>query len=52
MGLVLGGILADWLSWRVRFFLNLPIGIVLIIAARRFLAETERRSGQFDSLAP
>jgi EmrB/QacA subfamily drug resistance transporter len=47
-GLVLGGMLADWLSWRVGFFINLPIGIGMIIAARRVIAETERRSGQFD----
>lgn len=26
VGLVLGGILADWLSWRVGFFINLPSG--------------------------
>ena len=49
-GLVLGGILADLLSWRVGFFINLPIGIALIIGAQRYLAETERRAGQFDLL--
>jgi EmrB/QacA subfamily drug resistance transporter len=47
-GLVLGGVLADLLSWRVGFFINLPIGIALMLAARHSLAETERRSGQFD----
>ncbi|NTJ11549.1 MFS transporter [Rhizobium lusitanum] len=49
-GLVIGGLLADWLSWRVGFFINLPIGIGLILAARRFIVETERRSGKFDVL--
>jgi MFS family permease len=44
IGLVLGGVLADWLSWRVGFFINLPIGIALMLAAARYLAETERRS--------
>lgn len=48
LGLVLGGILADWLSWRVGFFINLPIGIALMLAARAHVAETERRSGAFD----
>jgi EmrB/QacA subfamily drug resistance transporter len=48
IGLVLGGILADWLSWRVGFFINLPIGIALMLGARRYLDETERHSGQFD----
>mgnify|MGYP001577727395 CR=1 FL=1 len=48
IGLVLGGLLADWLSWRVGFFINVPIGIALIIAALRFIGETERQSGTFD----
>jgi EmrB/QacA subfamily drug resistance transporter len=48
VGLVLGGILADLISWRVGFFLNLPIGLGLMWAARRYIVETRRRSGQLD----
>ena len=48
IGLVLGGVLADMLSWRVGFFINLPIGLALMLAARRYLVETGRRGGQFD----
>lgn len=48
LGLVLGGVLADWLSWRVGFFINLPIGVAMIWGARRYLTETERHQGQFD----
>lgn len=48
IGLVLGGIFAGWLSWRVGFFINLPIGIALMFYARRYLKETELHSGQFD----
>lgn len=48
IGLVLGGILADLLSWRVGFFINLPIGIALMLGARRHLQETGQRPGQFD----
>lgn len=48
VGLVLGGILADWISWRAGFFVNLPIGVGLIIGARRFIAETETVSGALD----
>ncbi|WDS36493.1 MFS transporter [Pseudoxanthomonas sp.] len=48
VGLVLGGVIADALSWRVGFFINLPIGIALILGARRWLTETERHTGALD----
>jgi EmrB/QacA subfamily drug resistance transporter len=48
LGLVLGGLLASWISWRVGFFLNVPIGIAMMIAAPRLLPETQRRTGRFD----
>ena len=48
IGLVLGGIFAGWLSWRVGFFINLPIGIALMFGAQRYLKETELHAGQFD----
>jgi MFS family permease len=48
IGLVLGGFLADVISWRAGFFINLPIGIALVIAARRWMVETDRRPGRFD----
>lgn len=48
IGLVLGGILADWVSWRVGFFINVPIGIGLMLAAFRFIRETGTRRGRHD----
>ncbi|WP_435279611.1 MFS transporter [Streptomyces sp. 1222.5] len=47
-GLVVGGLVADLISWRAGFFLNVPIGIVMMVLAVRFLPETERRGGRFD----
>lgn len=47
-GLVIGGLLADWLSWRVGFFINLPIGIAMMVAAKRYVRETEGIPGTFD----
>lgn len=47
IGLVVGGIFADW-TWRAGFFINLPLGIFLILGAARYLDETEKHSGQFD----
>jgi len=50
LGLVLGGIVTDWVSWRVGFFINVPIGIAMMLAAPRFLPETARRAGRFELL--
>jgi len=48
LGLVLGGLFADLLSWRVGFFINLPIGVLLFVAARRQLHESDRHAGELD----
>ena len=48
VGLLFGGIFTDLLSWRFAFFINLPIGIALIVAAQRHLPEAERHAGRFD----
>ena len=48
LGLVLGGVFADQISWRVGFLMNVPMGIALIWAAHRVLHETERQPGRSD----
>jgi EmrB/QacA subfamily drug resistance transporter len=48
VGLVLGGMLTSWASWRWGLFINVPIGITLITLAPRVLPETERHTGRFD----
>lgn len=48
LGLVLGGLFADLVSWRAGFFINLPIGLLLIVAAHRHIGETKKHAGQFD----
>lgn len=50
LGLVVGGLLADWLSWRVGFFINLPIGIAMMVAARRYVRETDLAPARLDLL--
>ncbi|MFB7553195.1 MFS transporter [Streptomyces sp. NPDC056154] len=47
-GLVVGGLVADLISWRAGFFLNVPVGVVMMVPALRFLPETGRRRGHFD----
>ncbi|HEY6276410.1 MAG TPA: MFS transporter [Streptosporangiaceae bacterium] len=48
LGLVLGGIITEWVSWRWVLFINVPIGAAVILAAPRFLPETGRQPGRFD----
>ena len=48
VGLLLGGILTTYVSWRWCFFVNVPIGIVVAAAAPRVLAESPRRPGRID----
>jgi EmrB/QacA subfamily drug resistance transporter len=47
-GLLLGGILTTYLSWRWCLFVNVPIGIVVAAAAPRVLSESSRRPGRID----
>jgi EmrB/QacA subfamily drug resistance transporter len=47
-GLLLGGILTTYLSWRWVFFVNVPIGILVAFAAPRVLSESPRRPGRID----
>lgn len=51
LGLVLGGLVAQLISWRVGFFINLPIGLVLILGAKRYLVETALKPGRLDVVA-
>ena len=48
LGLVVGGALATAISWRAGFFVNVPIGIAMIILAPRFLPAIPSRPGRFD----
>lgn len=48
-GLVIGGFLASAISWRAGFFLNVPLGLAMLLAARRYLlVEPPRERGAFD----
>ena len=48
LGLVLGGVITEWLSWRWVLFINVPIGIAVLAIAPLFVAETPRQTGRFD----
>src|SRR5580692_11253032 len=48
LGLVLGGVITEWVSWRWVLFINVPIGVAVILTAPLFLPESERQPGRFD----
>jgi EmrB/QacA subfamily drug resistance transporter len=48
LGLVAGGLLTEWASWRWVMFVNVPIGLIVIAVGAVVLRETERRHGRFD----
>jgi len=48
IGLLLGGVLTTYVSWRWVFFVNVPIAIVVALMAPRVLSESKRHTGRFD----
>jgi EmrB/QacA subfamily drug resistance transporter len=46
VGLVLGGLLTETLSWRWVFFINLPIGVAAILLSLRFIPESRAEGEQ------
>jgi EmrB/QacA subfamily drug resistance transporter len=48
VGLLAGGMLTSWLSWRWVLFVNVPIGVVLALLAPLYITESERHPGRFD----
>jgi EmrB/QacA subfamily drug resistance transporter len=48
IGLIAGGMLTSWLSWRWTLFVNVPIGLVLVLLVPRYIRESERHLGRFD----
>ncbi|MGW2517311.1 MFS transporter [Streptomyces sp. NPDC001617] len=50
IGLLAGGVIVEWLNWRWVLFVNVPIGVLIALAAPRWIKESERHPGHFDLL--
>jgi EmrB/QacA subfamily drug resistance transporter len=48
VGLIAGGVLTTYASWRWVLFVNVPIGLAAALAAARVLGEAKRQRGRFD----
>src|SRR5689334_7764462 len=52
VGVLAGGILTDYLRWRWIFFVNVPVGIVVLLLTPRIVPESRRDGGErhYDAL--
>ncbi|KRE83243.1 MFS transporter [Paenibacillus sp. Soil766] len=48
VGLIVGGLLTDLISWRAGMFLNVPVGVALLLMVPRYMQETESKAGRLD----
>ena len=48
LGIVLGGIITTFLSWQYIFFINIPIGIIAVIAGLKYIKDNEKTSAKLD----
>ncbi|MEU7593276.1 MFS transporter [Streptomyces sp. NPDC039022] len=50
LGLVLGGLVTEYGSWRWTLLINVPLGLAVLVLAPRFVAGTPKRPGRFDGV--
>ncbi|MEC3918361.1 MFS transporter [Nocardia sp. CDC160] len=48
IGLIVGGLLTEWLSWRSVLFINVPFGLAVVICSLLYLPVAERESAHLD----
>jgi EmrB/QacA subfamily drug resistance transporter len=48
IGLILGGLLTEWLSWRAVLFINVPFGAAIVALVPKFVPDPERRQAHLD----
>ncbi|WP_312437694.1 MFS transporter [Janthinobacterium sp.] len=47
-GLILGGVLTEYLSWRWALLINVPVGIIVLLTIGRLIAETVPKPARLD----
>ncbi len=47
-GVFLGGVITEWLSWRWTFLVNVPVGVLVLLATTAWLPRGARQPGRVD----
>jgi EmrB/QacA subfamily drug resistance transporter len=50
LGIVLGGIITTYISWQYIFFINIPIGVIAVIAGLKYVKDTAKNPAKLDLL--
>jgi EmrB/QacA subfamily drug resistance transporter len=48
VGMLVGGVLVTYVSWRWVMFVNVPVGVAILLLAGRALPESRKITGRFD----
>ncbi|WP_410661851.1 MFS transporter [Amycolatopsis sp. lyj-84] len=48
IGLLLGGLLTEWISWRAALYINVPFGLAIVLLTSRYVADPPRRRARLD----
>lgn len=48
IGLILGGLLTEWLTWRSVMFINVPLGLAVLAFGARYITEPARHPARLD----
>ncbi|WP_245745943.1 MFS transporter [Nocardia altamirensis] len=48
IGLIVGGLLTEWLGWRSVLFINVPFGLAVAVLALRYLPDAARQPARLD----
>ncbi|WP_291418341.1 MFS transporter [Actinophytocola sp.] len=48
IGLIVGGLLTEWFTWRAVLFINLPFGLAILALGPRFIREPQRHPARLD----
>jgi EmrB/QacA subfamily drug resistance transporter len=50
-GVFLGGVLTEMFSWNWVFFINIPLGLIVLIMSKPYLAEGMKQKGKLDIIS-